>query len=137
MNKYVISALLMVTSSCYAADMTLPIKGTIDGDTIATQLALPCPLCKASVRIRGIDTPEKGSRAKCTKEADLAALASGLTKQLIGTATEMTVTDIKWDKYGGRIDGFVFINGHSVGDELIKAGVAVRYDGKKKKSWCS
>lgn len=135
--KYLIAALLLVTTSSFATTMVLPIKGSVDGDTIKTELMLPCPLCKASIRIRGIDTPEKGSRAKCRQEADRAALASQMTKQLIGNATEMTVTDVKWDKYGGRIDGFVFINGYSVGDELIKAGLAAKYDGKKKRNWCS
>lgn len=121
------------------ATLELPIVGGIDGDTIQSRIdALPCPLCKVSIRIRGIDTPEKGYRAKCAKEKDLGQQASALTKQMIGSTKVMTVLEADWDKYGGRIDGQVVINGHNIGDELLKSGFAKPYTGKgPKPDWCS
>lgn len=120
-------------------EMLLPIVGGVDGDTIKTRIdALPCPLCKVSIRLRGIDTPEKGHRAKCAKEANLALHASKMTKDMIGSATLMTVRNPDWDKYGGRIDGEVIINGLNVGNELIANGLARPYTGKgPKPDWCS
>lgn len=115
----------------------MPIVGTVDGDTIRTYFVdMPCPLCRGSVRIRGIDTPEKGSRAKCAVESELAARASALTKKLIGTQDTMVVSNYHWDKYGGRIVADVHIGGVNIGQSLIEAGLAVPYDGGKKTSWC-
>ena len=98
-------------SQAAAPTLTLPIVGGIDGDTISTTLPLPCPLCRASVRVRGVDTPEKSkARAKCGKEIELAHNATAVTKDLIGSATTMTLRNFKWDKYGGRIDADVTIS---------------------------
>ena len=120
----------------YAADMEVPIRYVTDGDTIAGTFQLPYPLSNISVRILGIDTPEKGTLAKCPKEAELAKQASAYTKKLVGNAKTMTVQNFKYDKYGGRIDGIVIINGINIGDELIKANMAVPYFGGAKRSWC-
>lgn len=140
-----LSAVLWTTSTNAAtpkaavSEMILPIAGGVDGDTIKTRLdALPCPLCRVSIRIRGIDTPEKGHRAKCVKEVALAVRASQLTTDLIGTTRTMSVRNFEWDKYGGRIDGDVVINGHDVAKELMAAGLARPYTGKgPKPDWCA
>jgi micrococcal nuclease len=138
MRQVIAGLLLTLSISAQAGEIHLPIKGGIDGDTIKTTLDLPCPLCNASVRILGIDTPEKGSRAKCAKENELAQRASAATKQLIGPVQMMIVKDVKWDKYGGRINGTVYINGLNIGQELIAAGFARPYTGKgPKPNWCS
>lgn len=120
-------------------EMVMPILGGVDGDTIATRVdALPCPLCRVSIRIRGIDTPEKGAKAKCVREAALAVEASLLTRSLIGTNKTMIVQNPKWDKYGGRIDGEVIIGGKDVGTALIEKGLARPYTGKgPKPDWCT
>ena len=38
-----------------------------------------------------------------------------------------------WDKYGGRIDADVWIDGDLLSDQLIAAGLARRYDGGKRR----
>ena len=51
--------------------------------------------------------------------------------------TEMTARNIKWDKYGGRIDAAVEINGVDVGADMISKGFAKPYTGAGPKSdWC-
>lgn len=146
LTAIVVIAVTLWTTSTNAAmpkvvspELILPIIGGVDGDTIKTRLdSLPCPLCRVSIRVRGINTPEKGYRAKCAKELALAQQASQLTKDLIGSSRTMSVLNADWDKYGGRIDGDVVINGHDVAKELIAAGLARPYTGKgPRPDWCA
>jgi endonuclease YncB( thermonuclease family) len=87
------------------------------------------------VLINGIDTPEKGSRAKCKKENELAMQATKFTTDLVGNK-ELLLTPIKWDKYGGRLIANVKVGGVDIAQELLKKGLARVYSGDKKKSWC-
>jgi endonuclease YncB( thermonuclease family) len=41
-----------------------------------------------------------------------------------------------WDKYGGRVLGYVILNGHSLRVMLIQNGFAREYYGEAKTSWC-
>ena len=138
MNKILAAVLLLVSSTSYSADMTMDIRRVVDGDTISSVIDLPCPLCLVSVRIIGIDTPESTHLAKCNKERLLGIAAKEFTKSLVGDAKTMLVRDVKWDKYGGRIDGRVEVNNVDIGYTLIKQGLARPYTGKGPKSnWCS
>ena len=113
----------------------------VDGDTleIANQF-LPEEL-KLFVRMKGVDTPEKAPRAKCEKENILAQKASNYTKNSIEKAQKnrqkITFSEIKWDKYGGRIVAKVMINESDLGQELVIKGLARVYNGEKKKTWCN
>ena len=113
----------------------------VDGDTleIANEF-LPQEL-KLFVRIKGIDTPEKAPRAKCEKENILAQKASNYTKNSIEKAQKnhqkITFSEIKWDKYGGRIVAKVMIDNNDLGQELVRSGLARVYYGEKKKTWCN
>jgi endonuclease YncB( thermonuclease family) len=118
--------------------MVLPIRGVADGDTIRTLLKLPCPLCVASVRIRGIDTPETSHLAKCPAEKAKGLEAKAFLTNLIVGQETMMARNVKWDKYGGRIDAIVEINGVNIGDLMISKGFAKPYTGSGPKSnWCN
>jgi len=120
-----------------ATDMDLPIRGVADGDTIKSTLKIPCPLCMISVRIRGIDTPESNFLAKCAKEKQLGLQAKDFLISITKGHDEMKVKDVKWDKYGGRIDGTIVINDIDIGQEMIRLGLAKPYTGKgPKPNWC-
>jgi len=134
--KLIYFLILLFPVVSLASEMQVPIRYVTDGDTIAGTFQLPYPLSNISIRIYGIDTPEKGSLAKCPKEAELANQASALTKKLVGDTKVMTVQNFKYDKYGGRVDGVVIVNGINIGDELIKANLAYPYFGGAKRSWC-
>jgi len=127
-------AFVLIASAAQAG----PILRVIDGDTyIIAAPWLPPELGKTlSLRVLGIDTPEHGRKAKCPEEAALADKATTAAKAWIATAKTVTVTLRHWDKYGGRVDGTVILDGQSIGDRLIKAGLARRYDGGAKQSWC-
>lgn len=113
----------------------------LDGDTleIANEF-LPQEL-KLFVRIKGIDTPEKAPRAKCEQENILAQKASNYTKNSIEKAQKnrqkITFSEIKWDKYGGRIIAKVMIDKNDLGQELVRKELARIYNGEKKKTWCN
>ena len=130
-----LAVLLLIPSIAFAWE--LPIVKVIDGDTIATQVPnMPIELHHYSIRVRGIDTPEKGGRAKCPEEAALAQRASLATKRLAMNAKTMTLSNCTHDKYGGRFVCDVKINGYDIGSKLIQEKLARSYDGGKKESWC-
>ena len=109
-----------------------------DGDTIKLDVSKESPLIKKlglSVRIKGIDTPEKGSKAKCDKENILGQQATVFTTYLIGNK-ELLLSQVQNDKYGGRIVATVKVGGVDIAQELLKKGLARVYNGEKKKSWC-
>lgn len=110
----------------------------IDGDTVAFSAPfLPAPLKKElSIRVYGVDTPEKGFRAKCPQEDAKGKAASEFTKKLVQSATKRQIVLYDWDKYGGRVLGDVILNGQSLRELLIKNGFAREYYGEAKQSWC-
>jgi endonuclease YncB( thermonuclease family) len=132
--------LILLASPAHAQEFYVykPVKIT-DGDTIKLDVSKESPLIKKlglSVRISGIDTPEKGSKAKCKKENALGQQATKFTTELVGNK-ELLLSEVKNDKYGGRIVANVKVGGVDIAQELLKKGLARVYnDGEKKKSWC-
>lgn len=110
----------------------------LDGDTVAFQANwLPAPLKKElSIRIFGVDTPEKSPRAKCEGENARGQAATAFTRQVVSTATHHQIYLISWDKYGGRVLGDVILDGRSLRMMLIEKGYAREYYGEAKQSWC-
>jgi endonuclease YncB( thermonuclease family) len=110
----------------------------IDGDTVAFQASwLPDPLKKElSLRVFGVDTPEKGFRAKCPIEDAQGQAASAFTKAKIGASQKRQIILMDWDKYGGRVLGDLILDGKSLRQMLIANGYAREYYGEAKTSWC-
>jgi endonuclease YncB( thermonuclease family) len=111
----------------------------IDGDTVAFQANfLPDPLKKElSVRVFGVDTPEKGHRAQCESENVRGQAATAFTKAQINASTKRQIILMGWDKYGGRVLGDVLLDGKSLRQMLIQNGYAREYYGEAKQSWCN
>lgn len=111
----------------------------IDGDTVAFQANwLPDPLKKElSIRVFGVDTPEKGFRAKCPEEDARGQAATAFTKSQVNASQKRQVFLIDWDKYGGRVLGDVILDGKSLRGMLIQNGFAREYYGEAKTSWCN
>jgi micrococcal nuclease len=131
-----LAALLLSATPALAAPYE--ITRVIDGDTVEIAVDfLPSPLPpKLSIRVMGIDTPEKAPRAQCDSEAALAKKASAFTKNAVANALEVDVVILKWDKYGGRVLGEVYLDHQSLAQSLISAGLARPYEGEAKQSWC-
>lgn len=144
MILFFILALLVAPAKAENLDTMYVYKAIriIDGDTIALNVENEKPLIQKlglSVRIRGIDTPERGSKAKCEKERALAEKATKLVNEIVGAMgqNELLLSNVKWDKFGGRIDATVKVNGVDISKALLVRGLAVENNGEKKtKDWC-
>jgi endonuclease YncB( thermonuclease family) len=144
--KKLILLLLLVPVLAFAQPKQKPgvtydavITRVIDGDTVAFQADfLPAPLKKElSIRVYGVDTPEKGFRAQCPSEAQRGEAASAFTKQAVAASQTRQIVLMDWDKYGGRVLGDVILNGQSLRVMLIQNGFAREYYGEAKTSWCN
>ena len=119
----------------YGDVAVLEITSIYDGDTFRANLkGYPAIIGEhMSIRINGIDTPEL--RGKCDKEKQLARKAKQFTVERLRGATTITLKNIKRGKYF-RLIADVYVDGISLGEQLIKYKHAVQYDGGTKKRWC-
>jgi endonuclease YncB( thermonuclease family) len=145
MKKLITIILLAISTIAFAQKQKpmniydFPITRVIDGDTVAFQATfLPPPLKQElSIRVFGVDTPEKGHRAQCPAEDQRGQAASAFTKNAITKAQKRQVAIIDWDKYGGRVLGDILLDGQSLRTMLIQNGFAREYYGEAKTSWCN
>lgn len=142
MKRFIAGILLLCSISAYAEKTGVAynykLTRVLDGDTVAfTAPFLPPPLKKElSLRIYGVDTPEKGFRAKCDAENRRGLAASEFTKRTLQNAKRTQVVIMDWDKYGGRVLGDVLVDGISLRSLLIGSGHARAYFGEAKGDWC-
>jgi len=145
MKKLLFAALITLSASCLAGKnpqgitYDAQILRVNDGDTIVISAPfLPPPLKQElAVRIYGVDTPEKGFRAKCPQEDERGKQATKFTSNMIAKSVKRQVTIYDWDKFGGRILGDIILDGHSLRAMLISNGFAREYYGDAKGSWCN
>lgn len=138
MKSLIVSGLLLFVAAHAYADpsRTWRITEIYDGDTFMVDVpTLPSPLNKLSIRVRGVDAPEIGKRARCPKEQRLAEKARDFTSAFLHSGP-VQLGDMQWDKYGGRIDATVRVGARVLAAELIKAGLARPYNGAKRQLWC-
>ena len=111
------------------------ITSVYDGDTFRANIKGYPKIVgyRMSVRILGIDTPEL--KAKCKREKDLAINAKRLSTSLLMDGKLIELRNIKRGKYF-RILADVYVDGISIGDELIRNNLALEYDGGTKIDWC-
>lgn len=107
----------------------------IDGDTIAVRARIWIgQSVETRVRIAGVDTPEL--RGDCALEIELAMAARDLVVEAIGNAP-VTLRDVRYDKFGGRVLARVERDtGEDMATLLITAGLGRPYDGGKRAPWC-
>jgi micrococcal nuclease len=107
-----------------------------DGDTITFNLPDLHPIIgeKISIRVNGIDTPE--IRGKCKKEKYNAKQAKEMVADILKDTEQIVLRNMERGKYF-RIAADVIVDGENLGDMLVEAGMAIRYDGgKKTHKWC-
>ena len=125
-------------ATALAADYAWPIVRIVDGDTVAVDAStdLPPELARLNVRLRGVDTPEKGGRAKCPFERQAGQAATAFTETAIAKALHILVRDPEWGKWGGRVVADVILDGRSLSAVLIATGHCRPYSGGRRGSWC-
>lgn len=129
--------LLGLVISCQAQENDLTqnfnkvsLASVYDGDTFRVHLACKYGVfCKTiPIRVRGVDCPEiKGGSAE-TKA--LAKQAKAFTKNFLKSG-KILLRNCGRDKYF-RLLCDVKVNGQNLGEELLKAGHAIPYDGGTK-----
>lgn len=140
--KKLLLILFLFTKSVSAEPQSMlydyPIVRVVDGDTVVFKADfLPKPLkAELALRIYGVDTPEKGSKAKCALENEKSKRATQFTTELIANSQKRQILLMHWDKYGGRVLGDIILDGKSLREMLIQRGLARPYFGESKKSWC-
>lgn len=131
-------SLLLLSASVSANPYNFTITRVIDGDTVEINAPFLPPELKQklSIRVYGVDTPEKGFRAHCKAEADSGLSATEFTKRLVNQSKSYQIIIHDWDKYGGRVLGDIILDGKSLRESLIEHKLARPYFGEKKESWC-
>lgn len=105
-----------------------------DGDTFRARIEVWTGVeVVTAVRVLGIDTPEL--RGKCVAEKERAVAARERLRTLLASGP-VTVTAVMQDKYAGRVDAVVSVNGVRVADTLIAEGLARPYAGGTRAGWC-
>lgn len=107
-----------------------------DGDTFEARVAIwPGMHVTTKVRLRGIDTPER--RAHCVDEHRKAAAATEMMEALLADRP-VRITNVDLDKYDGRVLADVSTRATpDVAAALLHAGLARRYEGGRRESWCA
>lgn len=125
-----------VTTNLSTNVYAITVLSVHDGDTFKAQVPLwPGLSAVTLVRVLGVDTPEL--RGRCSTEREAAERARVFTTQALAAARHITLTQLTEDKYGGRIVANVLLDGVSLSERLIAAGLAHSYDGGTKTPWCA
>lgn len=96
----------------------------IDGDTFDIRWENGVP---DRVRIKGIDTPETGSRTRCEAEAEKGLAATVYLQSLIGKKLVFLETDEKRDGFNRILATVRLADGRDVGNLLLSEGHAVKW----------
>ncbi len=138
MKKLIALFIGLLSVTAHANPYDYKIIRVLDGDTVVFEATfLPAPLKpQLSLRVLGVDTPEKGHRAQCESENQRALLASEFTKKQIENAKKVQIEIKEHDKFGGRVLGDVIIDNKKLSEMLIEKGFARPYFGEKKSDWC-
>jgi micrococcal nuclease len=119
------------TKPVQSADGSCRILRVIDGDTVT----LMCPEeGLGSARLMGFDTPEKYS-PKCVGEFIAAEKATWALRTLIQKADRLKVTHEGSDQYGRALVRLQ-LDGVDASRLMIRQGLARKYDGGPRGSWC-
>lgn len=135
MISLIAGCLISICVNAQSCD-SIKVIEVVDGDTLRASInGLPEPLNRVLIRVNGIDTPE--IKGKCRKEKEMALAAKKFLSDELSRTNAISLIDLKWDKYGGRILADVYFDEESVSDLLIENGFAVPYHGEKKiDHWC-
>ena len=123
-----------VASAGFEGPVRADVVHVIDGDTFEANAQIWLGESIAvRVRIAGIDAPEL--HARCDDEYRRAQAArSFLARRIEGASVRLS--DVRHDKYGGRVDSKVADAGGNVGDAMVAKGLARVYVGGRRGGWC-
>jgi endonuclease YncB( thermonuclease family) len=123
-----------LAAEALAGPIVATVERVIDGDTIDVRARIWLGQTVAvRVRIDGVDAPEM--EARCAEERSMAVAARDyLVHRLMGT--DVTLTRVVYEKYGGRERANVADGHGDVAAALVSAGLARTYHGERRQPWC-
>ena len=135
MNKFCV-AVLVFTWGASAFAVPARVGHILDGDTFSAAVSLDADTTvSVRVRLRNVDTPEMSG--DCEYERSRAIAARDRLAEIIPIGSMVELSNVKDDKYLGRIDANVKnANGADVGEILIREKIGRKYNGGKRKPWC-
>jgi endonuclease YncB( thermonuclease family) len=118
-----------------AATHPAEVLRVIDGDTFEAKVNLwPGLDITTKVRLRGIDAPEM--KARCGEERVKAEAARDALRSILDQG-EVGISRVTLDKYGGRVDADASTaSTPDIDGALLNSGLARRYPGGRRESWC-
>ncbi len=116
----------------YADITSVRVVDVYDADTVTILFAHGDYIYKYKLRILGIDTPEIRSHNQLLKNH--AIKARNYVKSMLPDDKLYDVKLYKWDKFGGRIIGEIFVETKSLTDILVEQSFGVKYGGATKLS---
>jgi endonuclease YncB( thermonuclease family) len=128
------SAGVRLARASFQGPVDADVVHVVDGDTFEARAAIWLgQSIEIRVRIAGVDAPEL--HARCDEERVRAVAARDwLIRRIEGT--EVRLSEVHYDKYGGRVDATVHDGRGDVGAALIAAGLARPYRGGRRGGWC-
>ncbi len=116
---------------CVAGPVAARIVRIIDGDTLEVE-AHPWPghSVRVSVRLRGIDTPER--RSQCADQRAAARLARNELERLVRDFPTVELINVSGGKYYGRVLADMKAGTRDVAAAMLASGLARPYDGGKR-----
>lgn len=136
MKKFLILSLFIIYPAYAQETVTVTrVINVYDGDTFRVDIDELSDIVgkNIAIRVMGIDTPE--IKGKCKEENKLAVRARDFTRTFLKNDSKIRLSNLKRDKYF-RLLADVYADGESLGLALLKNGLAVKYSGKRKSSWC-
>jgi micrococcal nuclease len=126
---------MRLASTGFEGPVSAQVTRVIDGDTFEASAAIWLgESIDVHVRIAGIDAPEL--HARCDDERVKAEAARDFLAHRI-EGSEVRLTAVRYDKYGGRVDADVADAQGDVGAGMLKAGLARPYHSERRAGWCS
>ena len=108
-----------------------------DGDTVLLDVAVwPGLTQQISLRLNGVNTPEKRGKGITACEKAAAQTATEFTQRFLKDVEFVFVSGVKLGKYAGRVLGNISKGKQDLGKALLEAGLARKYDGGKRGPWC-
>jgi len=131
-----VMAAFTASAAEYYGPYTADVVRIIDGDTVVLKVhAWPGLTQKISLRLDGVNTPEKRRAPECEKIQGRKATA--FTKAFIGSAQAVRISDVHLGKFAGRALGKITVPGKGdLGAALLQAGLAREYHGGHRDPWC-
>lgn len=127
--------LLGIADRSFDGPVAASVEKVVDGDTLDVRAAIWLgQTVDVRIRIAGIDAPEL--QARCPEERQRALAARAFLEERLGHGA-VRLSNIVYDKYGGRMLASVADADGDIADAMLMAGLARPYDGGKRGSWCA